>query len=75
MKPTLSIASGTDPFKASIILPYSLKELFGFFFLVPEEELIPPAFIQKPKFQKIEEGTSVTFAAQVVATPKPEVCT
>ena len=46
-------------------------------FLVPEasyeEELIPPAFVQKPKFQKIEEGTTVSFTAQVVATPKPEV--
>ena len=46
-------------------------------FTVPEtsyeEELIPPSFTQKPKFQNVDEGTTVSFSAQVVATPKPDV--
>lgn len=40
-----------------------------------EEELIPPAFSQKPKFQNVDEGSTVSFTAKVVATPKPDVST
>ena len=55
----------------------SLDGAHFFCFLVPEasyeEELTLPTFTQKPKFQKIDEGTTVSFTAQVVATPKPDV--
>ena len=45
-----------------------------------EEEIKPeetsglaPEFLEKPKFQTVNEGETVVFKAEVEATPQPEV--
>ena len=41
----------------------------------PEEVSgLAPEFLEKPRFQTVDEGQTVTFMGSVEATPQPQVC-